>query len=62
MKEVKCPNCGTLFGKESNEVLTIKYRDLYRHFEGGRTWGPCRMCGTEVRWPQDDLRTAKEIR
>lgn len=51
MKEVKCNTCGTLFGKESNGVLAIKYRDLYRSIEG-KAWGPCRGCGNVVEWPQ----------
>jgi hypothetical protein len=55
-KDIKCAQCGTLFGKESREpetgvTLTIKNRDLYRHFQGGRVWGPCRGCGTTVTWP-----------
>jgi hypothetical protein len=58
VKEVKCQNCGTLFGKESNGVLAIKYRDLYRSAEGGKVWGPCRGCGNVVEWPEK----AKEIR
>ena len=50
MKDVKCQNCGALFGKESNEVLTIKNRDLYRYIDKGRVWGPCRGCGNVVEW------------
>lgn len=60
MKEVKCLNCGTLFGKESNETLAIKYRDLYRSIEG-KAWGPCRGCGNVVEWPQDRSARAKDI-
>ena len=56
-KNVWCSLCSTLFGKESDGVLTIKHRDLYRSFEGGRVYGPCRGCGTIVEWP----RKAKDI-
>jgi endogenous inhibitor of DNA gyrase (YacG/DUF329 family) len=59
-KDIKCPQCGTLFGKEtdSGTTLTIKNRDLYRHFEGGKVYGPCRGCGATVSWPQ----SPKDIR
>jgi hypothetical protein len=56
LKEIKCV-CGTLFGKEQDGVLAIKYRDLYRQIEG-RVEGPCRGCGNVVRWPEQ----AKDIR
>lgn len=49
MKEIKC-TCGTLFGKEVNGTLQIKYRDLYRSVEG-KVYGPCRGCGNVVQWP-----------
>lgn len=62
MKEVKCQNCGTLFGKESDGILTIKYRDLYRSFNGGKAKGPCRGCGNEVVWPEDPRRVVKAVR
>jgi len=63
-KDIKCPQCGTLFGKEVNidevdedarfasePILTIKNRDLYRSYKGGMVWGPCRGCGITVKWP-----------
>ena len=63
-KDIKCPQCGTLFGKEvsidepdedarlvSEPILTIKNRDLYRSYKGGMVWGPCRGCGITVKWP-----------
>lgn len=60
-KDIKCPQCGTLFGKEvaidpdkdenSEPILTIKNRDLYRSYKGGTVWGPCRGCGITVKWP-----------
>lgn len=51
MKDIKCENCGALFGKENDGVLTIKNRDLYRYIEG-KASGPCRGCGNTVEWPQ----------
>ncbi len=58
-KDIKCPQCGTLFGKEvdvgeSEPILTIKNRDLYRSYKKGVVWGPCRGCGVTVKWPQDE--------
>lgn len=66
--DVKCPQCGTLFGKEitlhsdddpvntyrEDAILTIKNRDLYRSYKGGKVWGPCRGCGVTVRWPDSN--------
>jgi len=49
-KDITCPSCGALFGKENNGALHIKHRDLYRTIDGGRVTGPCRGCGTEVTW------------
>lgn len=49
-KDVTCPSCGALFGKETDGVLHIKHRDLYRTITGGRVSGPCRGCGFEVEW------------
>lgn len=61
-KDIKCEQCGTLFGKvvdivgqpESDAILTIKNRDLYRSYKGGKVWGPCRGCGVTVSWPKED--------
>ena len=61
-KDIKCPQCGTLFGKAvaiegdllENAILTIKNRDLYRSYKGGKVWGPCRGCGVTVQWPQTE--------
>lgn len=62
-KDIKCKQCGTLFGKEvSNEqsvspLLTIKNRDLYRTFRPGSdgvVMGPCRGCGITVSWPKQE--------
>lgn len=50
-KNIVCPQCKTLFGKETDGVLAIKNRDLYRQIEG-KVWGPCRGCGFIVEWPQ----------
>lgn len=59
--DIKCPQCDTLFGKEikvqndTESMLTIKNRDLYRTFrpgEGGVVMGPCRGCGITVTWPK----------
>lgn len=58
--DIKCQQCGTLFGKEvsiegeskGSEILTIKNRDLYRSFRGGSVFGPCRGCGMTVMWPR----------
>lgn len=58
-KDIKCVQCGTLFGKEVKTptseapVLTIKNRDLYRTYKGGVVWGPCRGCGITVSWPRE---------
>lgn len=49
MIAVKCPACGTLFGYESNGILNIKHRDLFRQIQGFAK-GPCRRCGSEVTW------------
>lgn len=64
-KDIKCPQCGTLFGKEISvevleqdegpePILTIKHRDLYRSYKGGVVWGPCRGCAATVAWPEYD--------
>lgn len=63
-KDIKCPQCGTLFGKEvrgqqeeeadTDGILTIKNRDLYRSYKGGVVWGPCRGCGITVAWPRQE--------
>lgn len=47
---VRC-TCGTLFGyaDASGERIAIKHRDLYRIIRGS-VEGPCRKCGTTVRW------------
>jgi uncharacterized protein (DUF2225 family) len=58
-KDIKCPQCGTLFGKEVSikgepgRILTIKNRDLYRSFKDGTVWGPCRGCAVTVKWPEE---------
>lgn len=61
-KDIKCQQCGTLFGKEVKTptsdypLLTIKNRDLYRTFRPGDTgvvMGPCRGCGVTVSWPKE---------
>ena len=57
-KDIKCPQCGALFGKEvsikeTDRILTIKNRDLYRSYKGGTVWGPCRNCGSTVKWPEE---------
>jgi hypothetical protein len=47
-KEIRCPACGVLFGRELDKSLSIKNRDLYRTIEGGKVSGPCRgvrKCG-----------------
>jgi hypothetical protein len=53
-QDIKCQQCGTLFGKESEcdgwTLLTIKYRDMYRMFVQGSVHGPCRGCGSTVTW------------
>jgi len=50
-KDIKCPACGTLFGRENEEgTLDIKHRDLYRTIRGGSVSGPCRRCGAKVTW------------
>lgn len=59
-RDIKCQQCGTLFGKEvsiekeakEDSILTIKNRDLYRSYRGGKVWGPCRGCGMTVQWPE----------
>jgi hypothetical protein len=59
-KDIKCPQCGSLFGKEitvatdKTPILTIKNRDLYRSFKGGIVWGPCRNCAVTVSWPREE--------
>lgn len=40
---------------EHNGKLNIKHRDLYREIKGGPVSGPCRRCGTMVRWPQNEI-------
>ncbi len=52
-KDIRCLNCGTLFGKQVDKSLSIKHRDLYRNIDGGVVWGPCRGCGLIVTWPQE---------
>lgn len=50
---IKCPNCATLFGIEvEGGVLNIKHRDLFRRIKG-ECEGPCRRCGSQVRWSSD---------
>ncbi len=54
---VRC-TCGTLFGyvevlPDGTRRLAIKHRDLYRTVSGGAVEGPCRKCGSIVRWPND---------
>lgn len=51
-QDVTCQQCGTLFGKEVDGVLNIKHRDLFRTIIG-EVKGPCRRCGSEVRWSTD---------
>ena len=59
MRDVKCPACGLLFGREPEpEVLNIKHRDLYRTIRGGTVTGRCRRCGAEVRWPEENPKPA----
>lgn len=49
-KPIKCHNCETLFGIEvEGGVLNIKHRDLFRTIRG-ECEGPCRRCGSQVRW------------
>lgn len=54
IRDVKCDQCGTLYGKESTKdgwtVLAIKYRDMYRMVWQGQVTGPCRGCGDTVVW------------
>lgn len=50
-QEIRCPNCGVLYGVAAAGVLTIKYRDLFRYIEGGVVRGPCRGCKVIVEWP-----------
>lgn len=53
--DIKCPHCGTLFGKEGEDgVLRIKFKDLFRNVEG-RVSGPCRKCGQIVAWPNENV-------
>lgn len=59
-RDIRCPHCDTLFGKEitakqdpDNPILTIKNRDLYRSYKGGRVWGPCRGCVATIVWPEE---------
>lgn len=49
--EIRCPACGCLFGVEHEGRLNIKHRELFRTIENGPVYGPCRRCGTQVRWP-----------
>ena len=59
MRDITCPKCHLLFGKESEAgVLNIKHRDLYRTIRGGTVTGRCRRCGAEVRWPEENRRPA----
>jgi hypothetical protein len=54
--EIRCGNdgCNALFGKVKDGILTIKSRDLERHFSGGIVWGRCRRCGITIEWRADD--------
>lgn len=59
MNDIKCPDCGLLFGREPEKgVLNIKHRDLYRTIRGGTVTGRCRRCGAEVRWPEENPKPA----
>lgn len=59
MPEIRCPECGALFGIETpGGKLNIKNRDLYREIKGGRVSGPCRRCGTNVVWPSHEIEKA----
>ena len=59
MTDIKCGVCGLLFGRqEDSETLHIKHRDLYRTIRGGTVTGRCRRCGAEVRWPEEDRKSA----
>lgn len=53
-RDVKCPDCSTLFGKEADRSLAIKHRDLYRTIVGGTVSGPCRGCGRIITWGSVD--------
>lgn len=60
MNDIKCPSCGTLFGREKRPgVLDMKYREVFRRVTGGRVEGPCRKCGEPVVWPQEPLTVEK---
>jgi len=53
---VRC-QCGSLFGyvevsSDGTARLAIKHRDLYRLVVGS-VEGPCRRCGSTVKWPND---------
>lgn len=52
-KPIKCPGCQTLFGVESDNILNIKHRDLFRWIKG-EIWGPCRRCGTMIKWSSNE--------
>jgi hypothetical protein len=51
-EQIRCRNCGVLFGVVVDGVLTIKYRDLFRSING-TVWGTCRGCNRIVTWPDD---------
>lgn len=61
MRDIKCQNCQTLFGKEVDGTLSIKHRDLYRTIVG-KVEGPCRRCGTKVIWSSEDGSNAERPR
>jgi hypothetical protein len=55
LKEIRCRECGTLFGIEGEDgTLRIKLKDLYREIDG-RASGPCRKCGSRVVWPSESF-------
>lgn len=57
MIAIKCPTCQTLFGYENEGVLNIKHRDLFRQITG-TVEGPCRRCGTQVKWSTQGVGSA----
>ncbi len=59
---IRC-DCGALFGNvevgsDGTRRLAIKHRDLYR-IVAGVVEGPCRKCGTMLRWPNEPLTIQK---